>query len=132
MRKSLIAAAALLVLFAATLALAHHGPAKVTIKAAQKAQPAVVLDHAKHQTLVKACETCHHTNKWLTLENAANVKVAACSSCHLKAQGKMGTMADASLTKNPLHANCVGCHRTEKKGPVACAGCHVKEQKQTG
>jgi hypothetical protein len=106
--------------------LAHHGPKKTTIDAAAKKQPGVLFDHGKHSTtLAKSCDTCHHTHKGVTKETDKDVK--KCSTCHLKPQGKMGTMADMTLTKNPMHVTCINCHKTAKKGPVACTGCHVKK-----
>lgn len=104
---------------------AAKAPVTATISAAAKKQPAVVFPHEKHTKLVKACDTCHHTSKGLTAES--KVKVEKCSDCHMKVQGKMGTMADASMQKNPMHAKCIGCHKEQKKGPVLCAKCHVKK-----
>jgi hypothetical protein len=127
MRKTLTVASltALILLLGATLLFAHHGPAEVTIAAAQAKQPAVVLDHAKHaKTLVKTCDTCHHTNKGLTDETDAQVQ--KCSACHLDPKGAVPGMREMSMTKNPFHSLCVGCHKTEKKGPTVCKDCHKK------
>lgn len=113
------------VLFVAAAALAHHGPATSTIDEAKAKQPGVTFSHGKHATTyVKDCTTCHHADKGLTKDNDKNVK--NCASCHLKAQGKMGTMADASLTKNPMHVLCIDCHKKQNKGPKTCTGCHKK------
>ena len=104
---------------------AHHGPDKVTIDAAKSKQPAVTFDHAKHSTtLVKSCDTCHHTQKGLKSEET---KVVKCTTCHLNAKGNVPSMREASLTKNPFHTRCIDCHKKEKKGPVVCTGCHVKK-----
>lgn len=99
-------------------------PASVTIKAAAKKQPAVTFNHEKHATLVKTCDTCHHTNKGVTKATAKTIK--KCSSCHLDAKGKVPSMRDASLAKNPFHALCIKCHTEQKKGPAACKDCHKK------
>jgi hypothetical protein len=125
--KRTSAFAFVLVFLTATLLYAHYpGKIKITGAASEK-QPAVTFDHAKHgDVLAKKCETCHHTNKGLTKAQTNTVQVKKCSECHLKAQGKMGTMADMSPTKNPLHVNCLRCHKEQKKGPVACTGCHKK------
>lgn len=100
-------------------------PASVVIDAAAKKQAPVTFPHDKHVKLGKPCDTCHHTNKGLTAES--KVKVEKCSSCHMKAEGKMSTMADMNLEKNPMHNKCVGCHKAEKKGPTSCVKCHVKK-----
>lgn len=110
----------------ATLAFAHY-PGKVKIDVAAKKQPAVSFDHAKHgDTLVKSCDTCHHTNKGLTKAQADKVDVKKCSACHLEAQGKTPSMREMSLTKNPMHIRCINCHKEQKKGPTLCNKCHVK------
>ncbi len=124
MRKILYLVLAIVACLTAAIAFADKIPATVTINAAAKKQAPVVFPHEKHTTLVKTCDTCHHTNKGLTADS--KVKVEKCSSCHLKAQGKVSTMSDMSLTKNPMHIRCVGCHKTLKKGPVTCTACHKK------
>ena len=56
----------LIFLFTAAVALAHY-PTTTKVDAAMKKQPAVPFNHAKHgDTLVKKCDTCHHTEKGLT------------------------------------------------------------------
>ncbi len=116
-------------LFAAGVALAHY-PTTIKIDAAAKKQPAVTFDHAKHgDTRVKTCGTCHHTQKELTkaLNDAGKIDVKKCSVCHLDpAKANIPSMREMSPAKNPFHIRCVGCHKTEKKGPVACTGCHKK------
>ena len=112
--------------FAATVALAHY-PGKVKIDAAAKKQLPVPFDHAKHgDTLVKSCDTCHHTNKGLTKAQTDKVDVKKCSECHLDPKGTVPSMRDMSPTKNPLHVRCIGCHKEQKKGPTVCNKCHVK------
>ncbi len=125
MRKTLPLVASIVVCLSVTVALADKAPATVTICDAAKKQAPVVFPHEKHTTLVKTCDTCHHTNKGLTADS--KVKVEKCSACHLKAQGKVATMSDMSLQKNPMHLRCVGCHKEQKKGPVACTVCHKKK-----
>ena len=110
----------------ATFAFAHY-PGKVKVDVAAKKQPPVIFDHAKHgDTLVKTCDTCHHTNKGLKKEHADTVDVKKCSECHLEPQGKVPSMREMSLTKNPMHIRCVGCHKEQKKGPTVCNQCHKK------
>ena len=126
MKKTLtvVSLAALILLVGATLLFAHHGPAKVTIDAAKAKQPAVTFDHAKHSKAVKTCDTCHHTNKGLT--NETDAKVQKCSTCHLDPKDAAPSMREMSMTKNPFHSLCAGCHKAEKKGPGVCKDCHKK------
>ena len=110
----------------ATVAVAHY-PGKIKVDVAAKKQPPVSFDHAKHgDTLVKTCETCHHTNKGLTKPQADKVQVKKCSECHLDPKDKAPSMREMSLTKNPLHIRCINCHKEQKKGPTACNKCHIK------
>lgn len=124
MRKNLIIMTVLLC-FVAAVAFAHHGPTTVMLDAGKVKQPGVAFNHGNHATTyVAKCETCHHSDKGLTKDSDKSVK--KCSSCHLTAQGATGTIQDASLTKNPFHSSCIGCHKTEKKGPTMCKDCHKK------
>jgi hypothetical protein len=123
MRTRWMLTAVLLLL--ATALLAHHGPATITIKAAQKKQPAITFSHEKHTKFAKSCDTCHHTQKGLTAEKAADV--VKCTTCHLDPKdAKTPSMREMSMTKNPFHMRCVDCHKEQKKGPTACTGCHKK------
>lgn len=127
MRKILLLTLALALVLGSPVS-AHHGPTKTVLKAATAKQPPVPFDHQKHaEKLAKTCDTCHHTNKGLTDATAAKAKVQKCSSCHLKPQGKMKAMSDMSPTLNPMHANCISCHKAQKKGPTVCKDCHVKK-----
>lgn len=124
MRKPVSLALAFLFVLA-TVVLAAV-PDKITISAASAKQPPVPFDHAKHTTRAKTCETCHHNHKGLTKD--AKVEVKKCTSCHLDTKGNvMPSAREMSMTKNPFHIRCAGCHKAEKKGPVVCTGCHVKK-----
>ena len=116
-------------IFVAAIALAHY-PGVIKIDAAAKKQPAVTFDHAKHgDTRAKNCGVCHHTQKDITKEIAlANkVEIKKCSSCHLDPKdAKVPSMREMSLTKNPMHIRCIGCHKEQKKGPTVCTQCHKK------
>lgn len=106
-----------------------HSPETVTIKAAQKKQPAVTFAHSQHSTkLAKSCDVCHHTQKGLTAAKATATNVVKCTVCHLDPK-KSGvpSMREMSLTKNPFHIRCISCHKEQKKGPTACALCHKKK-----
>jgi len=118
---------ALMVCLMAVAAPAHY-PTTLKIDEAAKKQPPVTFDHAKHgDTLVKACDTCHHTQKGLTKAQTNTVNVKKCSQCHLDPKDKAPTMREMSPTKNPFHIRCIGCHKQQKKGPIVCTGCHVKK-----
>ncbi|HVS04316.1 MAG TPA: cytochrome c3 family protein [Thermoanaerobaculia bacterium] len=122
MRKLLTAIAALAFALTAAVLWAHHGPTQVTLDTGDK-RPPVVFEHTKHVERVAACDTCHHTNKGLTA--AADKEVKTCASCHVNPE-KAGTpdATEMSMTKNPFHILCVGCHKEEAKGPTKCADCH--------
>ena len=128
MRKySLVAL--ILVALTATFAFAHF-PDKIKIDEAQSKQPAVNFDHAKHaEKLAKDCGVCHHTQKDITKQIALDNKVdiKKCSTCHLNpAKADMPSAKEMSMTKNPYHIRCIGCHKEGKKGPTVCNQCHVK------
>lgn len=128
MRRN-VSVALVLFYLSAAIALAHY-PEKLKIDEAAKKQPAVTFDHAKHgDKLAKNCGVCHHTQKDITkaiaVENKVDVK--KCSTCHLNpAKADIPSMHEMSMTKNPMHIRCIGCHKEEKKGPTVCNQCHVK------
>ena len=128
MRRT-VSLALVLAFLLATSAFAHY-PATIKIDAAAKKQPAVTFNHAKHgDTLVKACDTCHHTQKGLTKaqNETGKVDVKKCSTCHLDPKdAKVPSMRELSLTKNPMHIRCISCHKEQKKGPTTCTTCHKK------
>lgn len=113
----------------AVIALAHY-PEKIKIDEAAKKQPPVAFDHAKHgDKLAKDCGVCHHTQKDITKAAAVanKVDIKKCSTCHLNpAKADIPSMREMSLTKNPMHIRCIGCHKEQKKGPTVCNQCHVK------
>jgi len=95
----------------------------------------VTLTHNKHVTEYNVqCKDCHHV-----YEDGKNVwepgqPVQKCIECHnvLKLGKELREASDEekklSMHK-AYHDNCVGCHRTEKKGPVKCLECHAKKAK---
>ena len=124
MRRSLIAVAALA--FAVTALVAYAAiPDTVTIDEAMSKKSAVTFPHAKHLE-VGPCSTCHHTQENLTADNAAEAQ--KCSACHLDPeQPETPSMREMSMSKNPFHEKCIGCHKAESKGPTKCNDCHPKE-----
>lgn len=124
MKRVLMIAAAML--FATAAFAKIEIPKQVKIGAAAMKQPAVTFNHEQHATkLVPKCETCHHTEKGL--KATQEKKPVKCTVCHLDPKAmKIGSMRSPSMTVNPMHVRCIGCHKAEKKGPVACAKCHKK------
>src|SRR5687768_18232677 len=109
------------VVFTAAIALAHY-PTTTKVDAAMKKQPAVPFNHAKHgDTLVKRCDTCHHTEKGLTKAQIDKVDVKKCSECHLEAKGKVPSMRDPDRKSTRLNSShgyisyAVFCLKKKKK-----------------
>ncbi|MCD6429731.1 MAG: cytochrome c3 family protein [Deltaproteobacteria bacterium] len=95
------------------------GDLKITKADGKHKKPAVVYNHEKHSAATPDCKTCHHT--WDGKDAPKK-----CSECHTaKKDGKKLSSKDA------LHKNCKGCHKTMKKagkktGPTSCKKCHKK------
>jgi len=105
--------------------MAKDAPATIVLDKAAAKKPAVTFPHAAHVTAVPDCATCHHTQKGLTA--TSDVKVEPCAACHLDPEKpEAGSMREMSLTKNPFHKLCIGCHKTDGKGPKTCNDCHKK------
>ena len=127
----------LLVVMTATVvlvALAAEIPETITIDDCTAKKEAVQFPHKAHFELTD-CTTCHHTSEGLTLKTAADMEVAKCSSCHAAPEDKaVPDCAQMSLTKNPFHIACVGCHKehakenADTKAPTKCNQCHVKAE----
>ena len=86
-------------------------------------RPAVVFSHANHMDYdgVDGCLPCHHDGKeddGAFIEGSDYLK---CTECHGPSDG-------SGLDDLPkvFHQNCIGCHESVGKGPVACGECHVK------
>jgi len=132
MKKSLmicLMVAALVCVFALPAVIAGNAaPDMITMKApnGQKmTKPAVDFPHKKHVDAGNDCLVCHHKE---TDKNA--IKACSVDGCHAD--------ADKAAKKDPkgfyqaFHAkdskaSCLGCHKAEKKGPVACKDCHPKK-----
>lgn len=112
-----------LLVAAAAIAFAHHGPDSVVLdKAADKKGP-VEFPHAAHLEVVEACDTCHHTDEGLTADSDAGVQ--PCSACHLDPEDPATPSSrEMSPKKNPYHISCTGCHKDEGAGPTTCKDCH--------
>ena len=116
LKKVLVAVIALGMTGAVAGLYAAAPPKKVTLDKCKAKKPGVAFDHGAHSKTHKIkCKTCHHTGK--------NVSCAT-AKCHLgKAEGKKPGCAEMSMTKNPYHITCVGCHK-KGKGPKGCKDCH--------
>jgi hypothetical protein len=87
-------------------------------------RPPAGFKHDEHNELagIEACYECHHVydddGKLVEDESSED---QSCSECHdLQASdGKPALM-------KAFHANCKGCHREKKKGPIMCGQCHVR------
>lgn len=125
MKKMTILGAVILAVVA-TIAVgaAQQIPEVITIDAAADKQAAVTFPHLKHTELVDTCVTCHHTQEGLTADS--DVKVEACTACHLDPEEGVPGMREMSLKKNPFHGACISCHKEQEKGPTKCTECHPK------
>lgn len=110
-------------------ATAKEAPKDITISDCQAKQPAVAFPHGKHQAL--DCKTCHHTQA--DLKAGTDTVVQKCKDCHVAPEkAETPKCSEMSMTKNPFHISCVGCHKAEvaknaaKPLPVKCADCHKK------
>ncbi len=88
-------------------------------------RPAAVFLHDEHneKTEIDECNVCHHLYE-------SNVKVEdessedeECSSCH-----KVNTEDNVRPLMKAYHAQCTGCHREKKLGPVTCGECHSRKE----
>lgn len=118
MRKPMIVGAIVFGLIVGAAGLyAKEAPKQITIDKCKKKKSGVAFDHAKHAKAAKDCKLCHHKGK----------EQQACSSagCHAgKAEGKRPGCEEMSPSKNPYHLRCIGCHKSQSKGPKACKECH--------
>lgn len=117
------AAWAAMLIAVAVVAVAHHGPETAVLDDAADKKGPVTFPHAAHVEAVADCSTCHHTMEGLTAESDQDVK--PCAACHLDPE-EAGTpsIRQMSMSKNPYHMSCIGCHKDEGKGPTKCNDCH--------
>ena len=127
-------------LFLAVGLYAASAPDVITMNSdgyAKHTKSLVQFSHAKHATDYKvSCGECHHDDTGKPLELKDGDPVQKCGECH-KEFGKL-SKADKKMKKadkikkyhkEALHANCVGCHKKNKKGPKKCSECHPKKKK---
>lgn len=95
----------------------------MVLDACGEKKSAVTFPHEAHKALTE-CVTCHHTSEGL----AEGGEAEKCTSCHLNPEdAATPSCAEMSPSKNPYHKLCIGCHKTEAKGPAKCNDCHPKE-----
>jgi ribosomal protein S27E len=92
----------------------------------------VTFSHKKHSTDYKvSCADCHHVYKEGTNVWKQGDEVEKCDACHAEAKAPSGDKSpkEEKIKKyyyDAIHANCVACHKEQKKGPAKCAECHPK------
>ena len=123
-----LAAALLTATFATTLYAAEKAPEKpIVIKACQEKKPPVTFSHQEHFAAFKkgnieyTCKTCHHTGD----------VSKPCTACHKNPTNpNVPNCTEMSMTKNPFHIKCIGCHKKVKsefpKAPTSCTQGHKK------
>ena len=91
---------------------------------ASQQRPVVVFSHVNHEAYdgVDGCLPCHHdglNEDGTFIEGSDYLK---CTECHGPSDG-------SGLDDLPqvFHKNCLGCHETVGKGPIACGECHVQD-----
>lgn len=97
----------------------------------------VTFTHKKHtDDYGIACGACHHDADGKPLTIKAGDDVKGCGECHStfgKVSKKDKKMKKAEKIKKyyeqAMHANCIDCHKKEKKGPKKCSECHPKKKK---
>ena len=97
----------------------------------------VEFSHKKHATDYGAsCGECHHDDKGKPLDLKEGDSVQRCVECHKetgkKPKGEKLKKKEKIMKyhKEALHANCIGCHKKQKKGPKKCSECHPKKKKK--
>jgi hypothetical protein len=85
--------------------------ADMVLKMPKATMPAVKFAHLAHSDEYQvACKTCHHNEG----------EGRDCTSCHGAKKGPGGELS----FKDAAHKSCLGCHKTQKKGPTVCNKCH--------
>lgn len=123
-----VAVMVLIVVGAASAATPAEAPESITLDACMNKKAAVQFPHKAHWELTE-CTTCHHTSEGLTADS--DMTVEPCSACHLEPEAaETPDCTQMSLSKNPFHVNCVGCHKESGKesAPTKCDDCHPKAE----
>jgi len=122
---SLAVIAALVVVYFVPLAFAQDDMTHVPVDAFVKLErPQVPFNHDLHneKAELEDCVVCHHSKTddgKRDMENSSEGET--CESCHAVKRTDGGTPL-----MRAYHKQCVTCHETAAKGPVACGECHAK------
>ncbi len=87
-------------------------------------RPPAVFRHDEHNESagIEECYICHHVyDQAGKLVEDESSEEQNCADCH----GLARSGSKPALMK-AFHANCKGCHKEKKKGPVICGQCHVR------
>ena len=82
-----------------------------------------VFNHEAHNETaeIDECNECHHVYEdGIKLEDESSEDMT-CSECH-----EVEVSEEQPALMQAFHANCKGCHLSEKKGPIMCGECHRK------
>ncbi len=103
----------------------------------------VTFEHTKHSAAKPdgygiSCGKCHHDADGKALELKEGDAVKGCLECHDKTEKPKKPKGIAKedwkamqleYYYGAIHADCIGCHKEGKAGPVKCAECHPKKKK---
>ncbi|MFH1982813.1 MAG: cytochrome c3 family protein [Pseudomonadota bacterium] len=94
----------------------------------------VAFTHGKHvKDHAITCGECHHDDAGKPLALKEGDPVKKCSECHSAFEldkADKGMKKEEKIKKyykEAVHANCIDCHKKQKKGPTKCADCHPKK-----
>jgi len=76
--------------------------------------------HKRHAALIKDCTKCHHFRP----KDKNALETTRCSACHQDSFRK--DHPERIGLKAAYHQQCMGCHKTEGKGPTGCRECHLE------
>ena len=130
MRKWFIGFAVTAMVFsvAGMTVIAGEAPETATIDDCVNKKAAVEFPHAAHFEVTE-CATCHHTQTDLTADTVGGMEVQTCGTCHTTPEdAETPVCSQMSLSKNPYHITCVGCHKEQGAGPSKCDECHPKAE----
>jgi hypothetical protein len=86
-------------------------------------RPAATFFHDQHNEKagVDDCVACHHGGANGVLDLGSSSEGTPCADCHAVEPEKGATSLNSAY-----HKQCLGCHTTKGKGPLACGQCHIR------